>query len=702
MLLQSLNRLRGLLAHARNDREDRRLSRRNTWRHRTVNSTPEQLEQREVLSVTTAYDFVDVQNIDLTQGSAASQPAATRLISGGMAVSATGGGNTDLDIFNSNLTDGGGANDLTGTNSAIAQLSNGHLVIASQDADSIRYAIRTSTGALVVGTTDIGDMDSSEPDVAAASGSFWIVNQDTNGSTNWDIDIRRYNNAGVLLGGSTIGSTSSGKDARPSIAVLDNGNVAVAWHRNRFLGNEVWLAVLSSTGATVKAPTMIDDVGISNRDVDITSTPAGFAIVYMDSEWDTETEDITMKRFTGAGVLLGTTNLSDPSGSGNDFGHEAKPTITRLANNLLVAGWEDNRQTQPGTNLTDTFVHLFDPATGARLTTIGRNVTAGEAETDDVGEIAIAGSANGRINVLHTNITDNDVDGESFAGQRTSTSNDAGDSITGDDFVDIMHGNGGNDTLQGGGNNDVLNGGAGADTLNGGLGQDVLNGGSQADQFVFALVTHSPAGLSRDSITDFSKAQSDKINVAPIDGMAGTAGTNPFTQFIGSNAFTAEGQIRAIQSGSDTIVQFNTTGTSVAEMEVLLVNFTASTLALSDFLVAPAAASLASTTTGSGSAQRTGKAAGRLPAGASLSSNVVVLTGLGVTQQASQKSSPANQPAVAITTAGSAAPKKHMPRAQSGSTSLTESNLQNPGSFSQLNTLDSTFADISTLLLPLG
>ena len=273
------------------------------------------MEQRVVLSVTTVYDFVDVQNIDLVQGSATSQPAATRLSNGGMAVSGTGGGNTDLDIFNRDLTDGGGANNLTGTNSTIAQLSNGNLVIASQDADSIRYAIRTSTGGLVLGTTDIGDVDSSEPDVAAANGAFWIVNQDTNGSTNWDIDVRRYNNAGVLLGGNTIGSTSSGKDARPSVAVLDNGNVAVAWHRNRFLGNEVWLAMFSSTGATVKAPTMIDDVGLSNRDVDVTSTPAGFAIVYTDSEWDTGTEDITMKRFTSAGVLVGTTNLSECTGT---------------------------------------------------------------------------------------------------------------------------------------------------------------------------------------------------------------------------------------------------------------------------------------------------------------------------------------------------------------------------------------------------
>jgi len=44
----------------------------------------------------TAYDFVDEQIIDLTQGPTTSQPNATSLANGGIAVSGTGGGNTDL------------------------------------------------------------------------------------------------------------------------------------------------------------------------------------------------------------------------------------------------------------------------------------------------------------------------------------------------------------------------------------------------------------------------------------------------------------------------------------------------------------------------------------------------------------------------------------------------------------------------------
>ena len=478
MKLRFMNRLQRLLPVCQtNHRRSKAAAR----RRRAFIREPERLEPRALLSVTTTYQMNFVQNADVDNVTA--QPGATSLATGGFAVLGTHSTHTDLDIFNGDLTEVGGAGNVTGTNSAIAQLSNGNLVIVGQDADSILFRIHDSTGNLVLGSTDISDVNSSESDVAAANGSFWVVNQDTNGTTNWDIDVRRYSNAGVLLGGDTIGSSSAGQDARPRVAVLDNGNVAVAWQRNEFLGNEMWLAVFSSTGGTVKAPTLIDAVGISNRDVDITSTPAGFAIVYVDSGWDTNTEDITMKRFSSTGTLLGTTNISDLSSGADDFGHEAKPTVTRLANNLLVAGWEDNRQTAPGSNLTDTFVYLIDPSTGTRLSP-GRNVSAGQPETDDVEQITIAGSANGRINVFHRNVTDNDIDGETLVGQRTSTSNIPGDTITGDAFIDIMHGNGGSDTLLGGGNNDILNGDNGDDTLNGGTGDDILNGGNHDDTLV--------------------------------------------------------------------------------------------------------------------------------------------------------------------------------------------------------------------------
>ncbi len=65
--------------------------------------------------------------------------------------------------------------------------------------------------------------------------------------------------------------------------------------------------------------------------------------------------------------------------------------------------------------------------------------------------------------------------------------------------------------------------------------------------------------------------------------MAATAGVNDTFVFIGSLAFTAEGQVRAFQSGNNTIIQVNRSGAGGAEMEIVLQNFTASNLSEFDF-----------------------------------------------------------------------------------------------------------------------
>jgi Ca2+-binding RTX toxin-like protein len=546
----------------------------------------EQLEKREVLTVTMTYEFVDVQNIELTQGPTTSQPATTALANGGFAVSGTGGGNTDVDIFNSNLSDGGGANNLTGTNSAIAQLQTGDLVIVSQDSDSVRYAMLSPTGTTVLNSTDTNDLETSNPDVAASGSGFWIVYQDRIAPQNSDIKFRFHNNNGTLGGGTTI-DNSSALDARPSVAVMGNGQVVVAWTRTIGFHTQVWRAIYNSNGSVFAAPALVDSTGTTNRNVDVVSTVNGFAMVYEDSEWSGGNRDITLKRFNSSGTLLGTTNLSDPDAE--DLSHESSPTITRLANGVLVAGWNDDRFSNLGTD-TDTFVYLVDPNTGNRLSPNYQNVigSAGNYVGFDVEGVTIAGSSNGRINVFHRNNTNADVDGESIAVRRTSTSNADSDTIIGDFFIDVMNGNAGNDTLRGGDNNDQLNGGPGTDSLNGERGTDTLTGGLNADTFVFTLPSHSVPGLGRDQITDFSRSQGDRINVAAIDGMMSTPGLNGFTLTSGngSGPFTAEGQIRVTTEGNDAILQFNQIGSSTAEMEITLAGFfvTHTQVQLSDFI----------------------------------------------------------------------------------------------------------------------
>jgi hypothetical protein len=69
-----------------------------------------------------------------------------------------------------------------------------------------------------------------------------------------------------------------------------------------------------------------------------------------------------------------------------------------------------------------------------------------------------------------------------------------------------------------------------------------------------------------------------------IDARSGSAGNNAFLGFIAAAAFTAEGQIRWFQSGANTVIEFNTTGTGGAEMQIQLQAFAAAALTAGDFI----------------------------------------------------------------------------------------------------------------------
>lgn len=79
--------------------------------------------------------------------------------------------------------------------------------------------------------------------------------------------------------------------------------------------------------------------------------------------------------------------------------------------------------------------------------------------------------------------------------------------LIGSEFADTIRGGRGDDQLNGLDGDDRLFGGAGADLLHGSLGNDTLTGGRGADIFYY-----SDAPPGSDVITDFSRAQGDKIH----------------------------------------------------------------------------------------------------------------------------------------------------------------------------------------------
>ena len=115
-------------------------------------------------------------------------------------------------------------------------------------------------------------------------------------------------------------------------------------------------------------------------------------------------------------------------------------------------------------------------------------------------------------------------------------------------------------------------GGAGNDTLTGGGGADTLTGGAGADTFVYRTLAESTmAAAGRDTITDFSSAAGDKIDLHLIDAVSTVAGDQAF-DFIGSNPFSgAPGELNETLFGGNTIIAGDVNGDMTPDFSILLV-----------------------------------------------------------------------------------------------------------------------------------
>ncbi|WP_019905744.1 hypothetical protein [Methylobacterium sp. 77] len=130
---------------------------------------------------------------------------------------------------------------------------------------------------------------------------------------------------------------------------------------------------------------------------------------------------------------------------------------------------------------------------------------------------------------------------------------------------------GGADTVVGSAFNDYIDGFGGNDTITGGLGRDTLKGNTGADTFVFKTLADSTvSSTGRDTILDFKPGQHDTIHLKSIDAISGTSANDAFS-FIGDAAFTKHaGELRAVVSGSNTLVSGDVDGNGKADFSILL------------------------------------------------------------------------------------------------------------------------------------
>ena len=149
------------------------------------------------------------------------------------------------------------------------------------------------------------------------------------------------------------------------------------------------------------------------------------------------------------------------------------------------------------------------------------------------------------------------------------TGNEFANLLIGSAGINRLDGGGANDELRGLGGNDVLVGGLGNDRLIGGAGADRLDGGAGADLFVYETVADSGiTAATRDTIAGFVSGE-DRIDLSAIDARSGLPGNSTFS-FIGTRAFSDEGQVRAFKSGGLTIVELNAAGQNGADSRIVL------------------------------------------------------------------------------------------------------------------------------------
>lgn len=141
------------------------------------------------------------------------------------------------------------------------------------------------------------------------------------------------------------------------------------------------------------------------------------------------------------------------------------------------------------------------------------------------------------------------------------------DSLAGSDGADVLAGGGAADLLLGGAGRDWLSGDAGNDRLVGQAGKDRLTGGLGADNFIFA--GSSAVRASGDTITDFSLAQGDRIDLSALDAKLGNARADAFTFITGAFSNT-RGELRLEVGVGVTEVQGDVDGDAMADFVLTL------------------------------------------------------------------------------------------------------------------------------------
>jgi Ca2+-binding RTX toxin-like protein len=379
-------------------------------------------------------------------------------------------------------------------------LSNGHFAVVweldvSASNHDILYRIFDASGTAqgaAVAIASGGGMES-DPKVAALSGGGFVVAYTFDGGSGNDVAIKRYTNAGLLLGTMTIASGAS--EDNVDVVGLADGGFAAVWEAGTGLQWRAFDADGTARGSLQSISPSLPALQFSDPSIAAPST-GGFAIAYTQS------------------VLFG------------------NPTVAMIAADANGA---------PLLDASSAMLRLTLDNNGA-----GQSALAGYLGNGHGLELGI-------IQAIWQDTTTNaDGSGTRIAGQqfvlnRTTTGDDTSEVLTGDDLKDVIIGNGGNDTISGGLGNNELSGGLGndvfiyvssgysgiSDTIDGGGGTDTLRltGGFGFGGVITSIEALEMLGAPGSGVSAEFLASSVGPGLSPTLSVTGTIATQEILAF---------------------------------------------------------------------------------------------------------------------------------------------------------------------------
>ena len=457
------------------------------------------------------------------------------------------GGATGLTIGNFTINPGTGVVTLTTAYDREALDATGNVSVTVR-ASSADGSTADQSFAVAIGNV----VENQTCTLTAGPDTFVAVSDD-----NWTVDGLAGNDSITTLAGADTVRGNGGDD----VIVTGAGNDSITFSGTAGGFDDVDGGDDTDTVRALASGTIIGLRRLANVEA---VTAAGFANVIIASSALADILDFTGVTLTGIGRI--------DAGAGDDqiTGSAASDVIVgALGDDILVGGGNDSFQVGLSAG-----VDSYDGGSGTdAITATAKNAVIGISSLSGIEQISNGNATN--VSIAGSLLADVlDFSGTTLTQISRIDAGGGSDQVTGSTADDI---------ILGGADDDVLAGGPGRDTLTGGPGADTLTGGAAADKFAYANPSDSGLGALSDLVVDFSRAQSDRIDLSAIDANLNVKNDQKFS-FIGSAAFSNKaGELRAEIVAGDTHIFGDVDGVNGADFEIRL--DVATTLQAQDFVL---------------------------------------------------------------------------------------------------------------------